>query len=296
MRPTTSSSTLKRREGFRYGGANQPVPLGTTGIAGQCTTDLANYGYTSAPLTFGPDSLWSYSVGEKATLAQGRLTLNTDAYWIEWSDVQTRLALNCSYFFTANKGSIRSRGIELESVFRVTPEISFSGNASYNDARAEGDIPTVGAFNGDRSPYFPRYIASISAFYDRNLFSGTLHAQASYSYRGDEQTTFNPEATTISNGVLIATGPSSTFAVIPASNNVDASIAYAFGHYELGDVREESHRRRQGDQHWPRHLLSDLSGGKPGDLCPAPHCRRSSECEVLVQPCAASRSSSRRSA
>ena len=30
-------------KGFRYGGANQPVPLGTTGIAGQCTQNLANY-------------------------------------------------------------------------------------------------------------------------------------------------------------------------------------------------------------------------------------------------------------
>ena len=222
-------------KGFRYGGANQPVPLGTTGIAGQCTADLAAYGYTSAPLTFGPDSLWSYSVGEKSKLAQGRLTLNADAYWIEWSDVQTRLALNCSYFFTADKGAIRSRGVEVESVLRVTPEITLSGNASYNDARAEGDIANVGAFNGDRAPYFPRWIAGISAFYDRHLFSGSIHAQASYSYRGDEQTTFNPLATAInSEGKLVATGPSPTFAVIPANNDVDASIAYDFGRYEVG--------------------------------------------------------------
>ncbi len=221
-------------KGFRYGGANQPVPLGDTGIAGQCTKNLASYGYTSAPLTFGPDSLWSYSVGEKAKLAKGRLTFNTDAYWVEWSDVQTRLLLNCSYFFTANKGKIRSRGVEIESVFKLSPEFTLSGNASYNDARAEGDIPTVGAFNGDRAPYFPRWIAGISAFYDRDLFSGSVHAQLSYSYRGDEHTTFNPLATTITNGKLVATGPSATFAVIPANNNVDASIAYDFGNYEIG--------------------------------------------------------------
>ena len=221
-------------KGFRYGGANQPVPLGATGIAGQCTKNLAAYGYQSAPLTFGPDSLWSYSVGEKAKLAGGRLTLNTDAYWIEWSDVQTRLRLDCSYFFTANKGKIRSRGIEVESVFRLSPEITLSGNASYNDARAEGDIANVGAFDGNRAPYFPRWIAGITAFYDRSLFNGSLHAQASYSYRGDEQTTFNSQATTITNGVLVATGPSSTFAVIPATNDVDASVAYDFGPYEIG--------------------------------------------------------------
>ncbi|MFX6048613.1 TonB-dependent receptor, partial [Acinetobacter baumannii] len=32
-------------KGFRYGGANQPVPLGTAGLAGRCTTQLNAYGY-----------------------------------------------------------------------------------------------------------------------------------------------------------------------------------------------------------------------------------------------------------
>lgn len=56
----------------------------------------------------------------------------------------------------------------------------------------------------------------------------------SYQFRGDEQTTFNPLATTITNGVLTAAGPNATFAVIPAQNNVSASIAYDFGRYEVG--------------------------------------------------------------
>lgn len=221
-------------KGFRYGGANQPVPLGDSGIAGQCKQNLADYGYTSAPLIFGPDHLWSYSVGEKARLAGGRMTLNADAYWIDWSDVQTRLALNCSYFFTDNKGSIRSRGVEVESTLRLTPEVTLSGSASYNDSRAHGDIPTAGAFDGDLAPYFPRWTAAISAFYDRPLGRGALHAQASYQYRGEERTTFNPLATTIVNGTLVATGPSASFAVIPASNNVSASLAYDIGRYEFG--------------------------------------------------------------
>ncbi len=108
-------------KGFRYGGSNQPVPIGTTGVAATCAANLASYGYTGAPLTFGPDHLWNYTVGEKAKLAGGRVTVNATAYWIDWQDVQTRLLLNCSYFFTANKGKITSRGLELESSVRVTP-------------------------------------------------------------------------------------------------------------------------------------------------------------------------------
>jgi iron complex outermembrane receptor protein len=221
-------------KGFRYGGANQPVPLGTTGIAGQCTQNLAAYGYTQAPLTFGPDHLWSYSVGEKARLAGGRLTLNADAYFIDWSDVQTRLLLNCSYFFTANKGAIQSKGIELESMFKLTEEITLSGSAAYNNSTANGNIPTVGAFDGDKTPYFPEWTASAMIFYDHPLSDGTLHLQASYQYRGEEQTTFDSSATTITGGVLTRTGPSGSFALIPASNNVSASAAYDLGPYEFG--------------------------------------------------------------
>ncbi|MBA3810621.1 MAG: TonB-dependent receptor [Caulobacteraceae bacterium] len=221
-------------KGFRYGGANQPVPIGDTGIANTCRNNLASYGYNSAPLTFGPDKMWSYSIGEKATLANGRVTLNADAYWVDWSDVQTRLLLNCSYFFTDNKGKVRSRGVEVESTVRLTSEFTLSGNASYNDSRANGNIPTVGAFDGDRAPYFPRWTVGLSAFYDRSLEHGSLHLQAGYQYRGDEHTTFNPLATTIVNGELVPTGPSATFAVIPATNNVSASIAYDLGRYEFG--------------------------------------------------------------
>jgi len=221
-------------KGFRYGGANQPVPLGTTGVAGQCTQNLAAYGYTQAPLTFGPDHLWSYSVGEKARLAGGRLVLNADAYFIDWQDVQTRLLLNCSYFFTANKGAIQSKGIELESQFKLTDELSFSGSASYNHSTANGNIPTVGAFDGDQTPYFPEWTAAASVFYDRPVSDGTLHLQASYQYRGEEQTTFDPSATAIVGGVLTRTGPSGSYAVIPSSNNVSASAAYDLGPYEFG--------------------------------------------------------------
>ncbi|HEY2661518.1 MAG TPA: TonB-dependent receptor [Caulobacteraceae bacterium] len=223
-------------KGFRYGGANQPVPTGATGIANRCQNDLASYGYTQAPLTFGPDHLWSYSVGEKGKFADGQLTLNADAYWVDWEDVQTRLLLNCSYFFTDNKGKITSRGIEAEANFRFSPELSVGASTSYNDSHADGNIPTVGAFDGNQTPYSPKWIASFSVYYDRPIASGVLHAQASYQYRGQEQTTFDKFATLYdaTTGILTKNGLSQSFAVIPSSENVSASVAYDFGNYEVG--------------------------------------------------------------
>ncbi len=221
-------------KGFRYGGANQPVPLGTTGVAGQCTQNLASYGYTQAPLTFGPDKLWNYTIGEKAKLGGGRVTVNASAYWIDWQDVQTRLLLNCSYFFTANRGKITSRGLELESSVKVTPEVTLSLGGSYNDSRANGDIPTVGAFDGDRTPYFPQLVFNAAIFYDVGLGNGQLHLQGNYQFQSDQNTTFDRSATALVGGVLTRTGPSSTFAVIPETHNLSASAAYDIGNFEFG--------------------------------------------------------------
>lgn len=228
-------------KGFRYGGANQPVPLGTAGLAGRCTTQLNAYGYTAAPGTFGPDKLWNYTIGEKAKLAGGRVTLNASAYYIDWSDVQTRLRLNCSYFFTDNKGKIASKGVELEAAVKATRNITLNGSFSFNDSNARGDIPTVGAFDGDRTPYSPQVTASAGAFYDTDLGSGSLHLQATYKYISSQQTTFNNFSTTLdpttkklivdkaSNG-----GLSQTFAVIPESHNASASVTYDIGQFEFG--------------------------------------------------------------
>ncbi len=221
-------------KGFRYGGANQPVPIGTSGIAGQCAANLNAYGYTSAPLIFGPDHLWSYSLGEKARLLGGRMTVNADAYYIDWRDVQTRLGLNCSYFFTDNKGSVTSKGLEAETTVRLTPDITFSSNLSYTHSAANGNIAFVGAFDGDHTPYFPTWIASAFLFYDHGVGNGKLDAQVSYQYRGEEHTTFDPSSTALVSGVLTKTGPSSSFAIIPAQNNVGASIAFDVGRYEFG--------------------------------------------------------------
>jgi outer membrane receptor protein involved in Fe transport len=230
-------------KGFRYGGANQPVPTqsfssvtGPTNVPQKCLADLEAYGYTSAPLTFGPDNLWDYTVGEKAKLDDGRLTINADAYYIDWEQVQSRLLLNCSYFFTESAGAIHSKGLELESSFKLTRELTLSGSVGYNDSYASGNIPTVGAFAGDQSPYSPKWIISTFIFYDKSVANGMMHLQASYQYRCDEHTTFDRSATSYDSttGVLSKTGPSAGFATIPESHNVNASAAYDFGRYEVG--------------------------------------------------------------
>lgn len=48
-------------------------------------------------------------------------------------------------------------GVELESTFKSTRELVLGANVAYNDSRANGQIPTVGAFDGNLAPYAPHW-------------------------------------------------------------------------------------------------------------------------------------------
>ncbi len=173
-------------KGFRYGGVNQPVPQSI------CEPYLQEIGLTSAPLTFGADKLWSYSLGEKSSLLDHRLTVNLTGFFIYWTDVQTTRDLACSYYFIENKGTIESRGIELETQTRLTQALSLSFNGSYNNATTDGTIENLNAPDGAQTPYAPKWITNTTATYDLPVGSDTLSFATNFSYRSGAATTFNP--------------------------------------------------------------------------------------------------------
>jgi iron complex outermembrane recepter protein len=201
-------------KGFRYGGINQPVPLGPPPA---CSDYLAPA--TSAPLTFGPDYLWSYSLGEKASLLNRRLTLNATVYELRWKDVQTRKNLpQCGYYYIENKGDVRSDGVEFEGQWQATPSLAFGITGAYIDARADGAITNLNAPDGARAPYFPRFAASLQARYSRSLFNGNFLLTADFGHRGDVTTDFDVT--------------SSNYRVIPANNVTNAAATLQHGRVE----------------------------------------------------------------
>jgi outer membrane receptor protein involved in Fe transport len=171
--------------GFRYGGINQPVPPEFCGAA------LAAEGLKGAPITYGPDHLWTYSFGEKSEIDEKRITLNATAFYTRWSKVQTRHDLTCGYFFEQNTGTVRSAGLELETNYQVTPALRLGINGSYTNAAASGAIPDLGAPDGARVPYFPRTIVTLMGGYTWKPPVGELALQADYNYRSYEGTEFD---------------------------------------------------------------------------------------------------------
>lgn len=237
--------------GFRYGGVNQAVPLSF------CADALASQGLANAPVTFGPDKLWSYSLGEKSTLAGGRATLNASAFFIDWRDIQTNDQLTCGYYFTQNAGKVTSKGGELETSFRVTDGLTLSANASYTDASAAQAIPNLSAQKGDEVPYFPKYIASGSAQYRIPLGAQqSLTSQLSLEYRSSSFDNFSPltrlelPSSTVLNGAM--TYARNNWEVGLFGHNltnehvVTSSVINTFGEFQPGNVRYFARPRTVG--------------------------------------------------
>lgn len=198
-------------KGFRYGGNNQPVPFDFCG--------------QNAPSTFSPDSLWNFEAGSKNTLFDRRVTFNASAYVIKWKDVQVFNRLPCTYYFTENAGKIRSEGVELESLFKLSRQASFGVSASFNHATATDPVITGVAAQsipqGARVPYAPKFAATAVANYSIPLGGAQeIALSANYAYRGESYTNF-----AASQG---------SYSRIPSSNTLNATIVYRSGPYEFG--------------------------------------------------------------
>jgi iron complex outermembrane receptor protein len=100
-------------KGFRPGGVNAQLSQNICGPA------AAQYGLTvdQLPKTYKSDSVWSYELGAKARMMDGKLQVNGDVYRIDWKDVQATQSpgFGCGIVFTANAGGARSQGVELET-------------------------------------------------------------------------------------------------------------------------------------------------------------------------------------
>jgi outer membrane receptor protein involved in Fe transport len=201
-------------KGFRYGGVNQPVPQSI------CEPYLQAIGLTQAPLTFGPDKLWSYSLGEKSSLLDRRLTLNVTGFFIHWTDVQTTRDLACSYYFIENKGTIESRGIELEAQAKITQALTFGFNGSFTNATTDGLVENLNAPSGSRTPYDPKWITNTTLTYELPVGDDSVSFAANFSYRSGAATTFNPT--------------DFDYRTLPDVRDLDAAITYKKSRYQVG--------------------------------------------------------------
>lgn len=94
--------------------------------------------------TFDEETNWTYEIGAKNTLLDGRLTLNGAFFYTDWKNVQISspdpdAANPNAVNITLNLGDASVWGFEFDAAYQATENLSFDATLSYSDAEYSGD-------------------------------------------------------------------------------------------------------------------------------------------------------------
>lgn len=145
-------------EGYRAGGFNTAILPGQTfdAVGGQPQRRYAG------------DELWSFEVGAKATLLDGRLRLRAAGFQARWKSIQSDQLLPSGLPYTANLGDGVNLGVEFEGGY-VDGGLRLDASVLLNNPELE----TVNAAFPGRQDFglagAPKVTASMAASYDGRL-------------------------------------------------------------------------------------------------------------------------------
>lgn len=169
-------------QGFRNGGTND---------------NAINPANIDLPVSFGPDSLWSYEAGWKTRFADRRVTFNGALYAIRWKNIQVGDFNPSSPFpFVQNAGKASVDGVEMELTVNPVQGLTFVLAGSYQDARLTEDFPAgdILGLKGDEIPNIPEFQFGGSIEYVWPVMDGfEASLRGDLSYRDSVNTLFRTE-------------------------------------------------------------------------------------------------------
>jgi len=171
-------------KGFRAGGPNAAFAARQA-----CTDALGLIGLSEPPASFDPDSVWSYELGTKFALDQGNVQVDASIFQIDWDDQIRNISLapSCTQSFTANIGSVQSRGFDFAVNWRALDSLVLSLNGGYQEVKAKETINTGGIRNVITEDDYltgTQPQANFAANYTFNAFGLDSYARLDYSWVG----------------------------------------------------------------------------------------------------------------
>lgn len=186
-------------KGYRIGGPNTVAPC----VLPLKPPPFQNVCGLPNELQYGPDSTKNLEVGVRAELFDRMLTLNMNAFSINWDGIQVASAtVNGIVGITVNGGKAKSEGFDMSFQLRPLDRLSIQGTYSYTNPRLTEDVPKIIAVNspagtypstpiqldalkGDRLPGSTRNSASLGVNYMLPMLGGDLTGNWTATYRGN---------------------------------------------------------------------------------------------------------------
>jgi iron complex outermembrane recepter protein len=142
--------------GFKAGGFNPASPAGSE--------------------AYGEENTWNVEGGLKTLFANGRVSVNSAVFFIDWNDLQLNVPnLNVpGQIYIANVGGASSKGVEFDLTARPARGLDVFGTFGYTSANFSSGSTSVGLDVSDNEiPNTPDYTASFGVQYSRALNSST---------------------------------------------------------------------------------------------------------------------------
>ena len=185
--------------------------------------NAANTGVDLTTQTVRPEKVNHFELGLKTQALDRRATVNLAAFWTEINDYQATVnngQITVIRGYLANAGKVRTRGIELDTAFRPTPQLNLYANGAYTDARyirfrnapcppelsggnpalngatpapagTPGLSPLTCDISGQWLPGVSKWAGSFGAEYDVPARLGGLDGQFYLGYDGSYRSTFS---------------------------------------------------------------------------------------------------------
>lgn len=151
---------------------------------------------TNEPIEFDPEYTNNYELAFRALLFDGSLTLNANAFYIDYTDMQIRFVPNPDEIlparFIANAGEAEIYGLEVESLWRPSTRLSLYASLGWADSELgeflfQGDnlegnqLPNQPNFNasfGGSYEFAPGFLVTVDNIYSDTTFSATVNSDA----------------------------------------------------------------------------------------------------------------------
>lgn len=163
-------------EGFRLGSTLLPLRSDCLGPDGT----IIGLGFRPQE-EVEPDNLESFELGLKTTLAEGRVTVNTSVYRINWEGIPVSITAPCGVATTLNAGESKSEGIEAEVRVHVSESILLDFSTSYGESILTESHPDLGD-SGDSLPGSSDFNVSVGLEYSFMLLEYDAFVRGDYAY------------------------------------------------------------------------------------------------------------------
>jgi outer membrane receptor protein involved in Fe transport len=147
----------------------------------------------NVPLAFKKDTTTNYELGAKGRWLDGRLTTNVALYYIDWKDIQLNELVG-GLQFQGNGGKATSKGLEVELAFIPVSGLTTQLTGSFNRAKTDVAVPTVGALAGDTLPFAPKFTGAAVVDYEFAVSAAAKgNVGATYSYQGSRPSSWSQD-------------------------------------------------------------------------------------------------------